>query len=82
MHTLQPILYVRDFREATAYYTEQIFFDVVWEWERPPTFGRIRLGNVEIFLCLQGQSQLGMWLSCRYAGLGKHSVRRTRRGPP
>lgn len=60
---LTPILCVRDFREATEYYTRKLFFDVLWEWDKPPTFGCVRLGNVEIFLCLQGQGHPGMWMS-------------------
>ncbi len=60
---LPPILCVRNFREATRYYTKKLFFDVLWEWDKPPSFGCIRLGNVEMFLCLQAQGQPGMWLS-------------------
>jgi predicted enzyme related to lactoylglutathione lyase len=60
---LTPILCVRDFREAKRYYTKKLFFDLLWEWDKPPSFGSVRLGNVEIFFCLQGQGQPGMWMS-------------------
>ena len=60
---LTPILCVRDFREATRYYMEKLFFEVLWEWDKPPSFGCVRLGNVEIFLCLRAQGQPGMWMS-------------------
>ena len=60
---LTPILCVQDFREATRYYTQKLFFEVLWEWDQPPSFGCVRLGNVEIFLCLRAQGQPGMWMS-------------------
>ena len=60
---LVPILHVRDFREATRYYTKKLFFDVLWEWDKPPSFGCVRLGNVEIFFCLRAQGHPGMWMS-------------------
>jgi hypothetical protein len=60
---LTPILSVRDFHEATRYYTEKLFFDLLWEWGVPPSFGCVRLGKVEIFFCLKAQGQPGMWMS-------------------
>ena len=60
---LTPILCVRDFREATRYYTKKLFFDLLWEWDKPPSFGCDRLGNVEIFFCLETQGHPGMWMS-------------------
>jgi catechol 2,3-dioxygenase-like lactoylglutathione lyase family enzyme len=60
---LTPILSVRDFREATRYYTKKLFFDLLWEWDKPPSFGCVRLGNVEIFFCLEAQGHPGMWMS-------------------
>jgi len=60
---LTPILYVRDFSEAMKYYTEKLLFEKLWDWGDPPTFGAVRLGNVEIFFCLGGQGHPGTWLS-------------------
>lgn len=62
-HCLTPILYVRDFRETVDYYTKVLLFDLRWEWDKPPTFGCVALGSVEIFLCLKSQGNPGMWLS-------------------
>jgi catechol 2,3-dioxygenase-like lactoylglutathione lyase family enzyme len=60
---LTPILYVRDFQEAIDYYTKKLLFRVLWQWGDPPCFGCVRLGRVEIFLCLGGQGNPGSWLS-------------------
>jgi uncharacterized glyoxalase superfamily protein PhnB len=60
---LTPILSVRDFREAMRYYTKKLFFELLWQWDKPPSFGCVRLGKVEIFFCLKAQGQPGMWLS-------------------
>ena len=60
---LTPILYVRDFAEAMNYYTGKLLFERLWEWGDPPSFGAVRLGNVEIFFCLGDQGHPGMWLS-------------------
>jgi catechol 2,3-dioxygenase-like lactoylglutathione lyase family enzyme len=59
---LTPILYVRDFAEAVNYYREKLLFEKLWDWGNPPSFGAIRLGKVEVFLCLQGQGSPGTWL--------------------
>jgi predicted enzyme related to lactoylglutathione lyase len=60
---LTPILTVRDFQEATRYYTEKLFFELLWDWGEPPSFGCVRLGKVEIFFCLKAQGQPGTWMS-------------------
>jgi len=60
---LTPILYVRDFREATQYYTKKLLFDLRWQWGKPPSFGCVGLGNVEIFFCLKAQGHPGTWMS-------------------
>ncbi len=60
---LTPILAVRDFREATDYYTRQLLFDLRWDWGDPPTFGCVSLGKVEIFFCLKAQGAPGTWMS-------------------
>jgi predicted enzyme related to lactoylglutathione lyase len=60
---LTPILYVRDFREAINYYTRKLLFDLRWQWGKPPCFGCVSLGKVEIFFCLKAQGHPGTWLS-------------------
>lgn len=60
---LTPILYVRDFAEAMNYYTGKLLFEKLWDWGSPPSFGAVRLGNVEIFFCLGAQGCPGTWLS-------------------
>jgi predicted enzyme related to lactoylglutathione lyase len=60
---LIPILYVRDFQEATNYYVEKLLFRKLWDWGTPPEFGAVALGKVEIFFCLKGQGRPGSWLS-------------------
>ena len=60
---LTPILYVRNFREATQYYTKKLLFDLRWQWGKPPSFGCVGLGNVEIFFCLKAQGHPGTWMS-------------------
>src|SRR3569832_2196393 len=60
---LTPILCVRDFGEATKYYTQKLFFDLRWDWGKPPSFGCVALGNAEIFLSLKDQGQPGTWMS-------------------
>lgn len=58
-----PILYVRDFKEAMAFYTEKLLFRKLWEYGEGPDFGAVALGKAEIFLCEGGQGAPGMWLS-------------------
>jgi len=59
---LTPILYVKDFKAATKYYTEKLLFKLVWDWGKPPTFGCVKLDKVEIFFCLGAQGSPGTWL--------------------
>ena len=59
---LTPILYVKDFAAAKAYYTEKLLFNLAWEWDSPPTFGCVSLGKVEIFFSQGGQGKPGTWL--------------------
>jgi catechol 2,3-dioxygenase-like lactoylglutathione lyase family enzyme len=60
--SLTPILYVRDFQEATNYYTKKLLFKLRWQWGKPPSFGCVSLGKVEIFFCLKAQGHPGTWL--------------------
>jgi hypothetical protein len=38
-----PVLYVKDFLSDKKDYTEKLLFEVLWEWDKPPTFGCVRL---------------------------------------
>ena len=77
---LTPILRVRDFAEAMKYYTETLLFDRLWEWGDPPAFGAVRLGQVEIFFCLNGQGAPGTWLSIFMEDVDDYCERITRLG--
>ena len=57
-----PILYVKDFVTAKRFYTEKLLFELLWEWDKPPTFGCVRLDQVEIFFSQGGQGNPGTWL--------------------
>ena len=76
---LTPILYVRDFAEAMNYYTEKLLFEKLWDWGDPPTFGAVRLGQVEIFFCLRDQGHPGTWLSIFVDDVDDYFERITRR---
>jgi hypothetical protein len=67
--SVNPILNVSSFRESVAWF-EKLGWTKGWEWcapgQREPSFGGVSSGNVEIFLCLDGQGgrgDAGMWLS-------------------
>jgi catechol 2,3-dioxygenase-like lactoylglutathione lyase family enzyme len=77
---LTPILYVRDFREATNYYTKKLLFDLRWQWGQPPSFGCVSLGNVEIFFCLKAQGHPGTWLCISLDDVDKYFERITKLG--
>lgn len=77
---LTPILYVRDFREATNYYTKKLLFDLRWKWGKPPSFGCVSLGRVEIFLCLKAQGHPGTWLSLFMEDVDDYFERITKKG--
>src|SRR5262249_25635415 len=59
---MTPILYVKDFAAAKKYYTEKLLFELLWDWGKPPTFGCVKLDNVEIFFCEVHQGNPGTWL--------------------
>ncbi|MGW8367699.1 MAG: VOC family protein, partial [Gammaproteobacteria bacterium] len=55
---LTPILNVSDLRDSFAWF-EKLGWDKAWEWGDPPSFGAVRSGECEIFLCLDGQGGRG-----------------------
>lgn len=58
-----PILNVRNFAVSMDYYVGKLGFTKKWDWGTPPTFGCVKRGKVEIFLCEGAQGQAGMWMS-------------------
>lgn len=55
---LNPILNVSDIQESFAWF-EKLGWQKAWDWGKPPTFGAVRSGKVEIFLCQDGQGGRG-----------------------
>ena len=57
-HGLTPILNVSNIQQSFAWF-EKLGWQKGWEWGSPPTFGGVRSGECEIFLCEGGQGGLG-----------------------
>jgi catechol 2,3-dioxygenase-like lactoylglutathione lyase family enzyme len=57
-HALTPILNVSDMEASFAWF-EKLGWRKLWDWGTPPTFGAVRSGMCEIFLCLGGQGGRG-----------------------
>ena len=55
---LNPILNVSDFQQSIAWF-EKLGWGLGWHWGDPPTFGAVRSGQCEIFLCQGGQGGRG-----------------------
>jgi len=55
---LTPILNVSDIQQSFAWF-EKLEWKKVWDWGSPPTFGCVRSGEHEIFLCAGGQGGRG-----------------------
>ena len=53
-----PILNVSDLAASFAWFAKW-GWEKLWDWGTPPTFGAVRSGNVEIFLCRGGQGGRG-----------------------
>jgi catechol 2,3-dioxygenase-like lactoylglutathione lyase family enzyme len=64
-HGLTPILNVSNIRDSFAWF-EKLGWKKMWDWGDPPTFGAVRSGIFEIFLCQDGQGGRGAngsWMS-------------------
>jgi hypothetical protein len=57
-HALTPILNVSNIQESFAWF-ERLGWEKGWDWGDPPTFGGVRSGDVEIFLCQNAQGGRG-----------------------
>ena len=55
---LTPILNVSNMEESFAWF-EKLGWKKLWDWGEPPGFGGVGNGEVEIFLCLNGQGSRG-----------------------
>ena len=51
---LTPILNVSDIEQSFAWF-EKLGWTKAWDWGSPPTFGGVCSGQMEIFLCQDGQ---------------------------
>ena len=57
-HRVTPILNVSDMAASFEWF-EKLGWTKAWDWGSPPTFGAVRSGLSEIFLCLDGQGGRG-----------------------
>jgi len=55
---LTPILNVSDIRQSFAWF-KKLGWEKGWDWGSPPTFGGVRSGECEIFLCQNAQGGRG-----------------------
>ncbi len=57
-HGITPILNVSNIVETFDWF-ERLGWRKCWDWGTPPTFGAVASGEVEIFLCQNGQGGRG-----------------------
>lgn len=57
-----PIFYVSDIQRSLHFYTEVLGFEKQWDWGDPVDFACVAFGEVELFLCQEGQGHPGTWL--------------------
>lgn len=55
---LTPILNVSDLQQSFRWFGK-LGWTKAWDWGTPPTFGSVRSGHCEIFLCQDGQGGRG-----------------------
>jgi catechol 2,3-dioxygenase-like lactoylglutathione lyase family enzyme len=55
---LTPILNVSNIAESFEWF-ERLGWSKAWDWGEPPTFGCVRSGDYEIFICLNCQGGRG-----------------------
>jgi hypothetical protein len=58
VHGVTPILNVSSFDESVAWF-EKWGWEKLWAWGEPPSFGAVKSGRAEIFLCRDGQGGRG-----------------------
>ncbi len=57
-HGVTPILNVSNIVDSFDWF-ERLGWEKAWDWGTPPTFGGVKSGRAEIFLCLDGQGGRG-----------------------
>ena len=57
-HAITPILNVSDIAASFSWFS-QWGWKKMWDWGTPPTFGAVRSGNCNIFLCQRAQGGRG-----------------------
>jgi hypothetical protein len=57
-HGLNPILNVSDLTASIRWF-ESLGWEKAWDWGDPPSFGAVRSGACEVFLCQDGQGGRG-----------------------
>lgn len=55
---ITPILNVSDLDASFAWFAS-LGWEKAWDWGTPPSFGCVRSGDFELFLCLDGQGGRG-----------------------
>ncbi len=68
-HRLNPILNVSDMQASFDWFAK-FGWEKAWDWGEPPTFGAVKSGACEIFLCLDGQGGRGPNVGKRTFGEG------------
>jgi catechol 2,3-dioxygenase-like lactoylglutathione lyase family enzyme len=59
---VNPILNVSDLQASFAWF-ERLGWQKMWDHGDPPTFGAVRSGDVEVFLCQNCQGAGAAWMS-------------------
>ena len=82
--SLTPILNVSDVPASLGWF-EALGWERGFAWDdesgmhsRQPTFASIQSGDAEIFLCLDGQGERGMWISWFLSSLEELEAAHTR----
>lgn len=57
-HAVTPILNVSNIGASFEWFAK-LGWEKAWDWGAPPTFGGVKSGRAEIFLCLDGQGGRG-----------------------
>ena len=60
--SVNPILNVSDLAASFAWF-ERLGWRKMWDHGEPPTFGAVRSGDVEVFLCEGAQGGGAAWMS-------------------
>jgi uncharacterized glyoxalase superfamily protein PhnB len=68
-HALTPILNVSNIPDSFAWF-EKLGWEKAWDWGEPATFGGVCSGDVQIFLCENGQGGRGKGANAKTFGPG------------